>query len=571
MDAHLREQLRTFHLTGAGLDEYAPAAPLRPSGPAPDRAAQLATLYGAIVAELRRPAREVLQAEARQLHRGLVNVLAADDGHSEQSPEAMAASLGAEASDLFDTGALAVAVRKAVKGPRSLDPPRRARVEKAAAALDAFVRDSAKAPLFWLFHSNPIEGIEALGGRCVTESSTAAALTFCRQIEGDHATLLQAMAVARVELKIARQQDDAAAAAPVILLGDSLDGVSEAVRWSLPLQVLVACRDLEGADWGAIAMAHRTAFVVQEAWPQVERLKTELRQMAAFPGPAVAVVSEPDDGPLFCYDPSRGEGWAQQLEFHSNTPALTGSDAAVASPDWRLHFRMLPESTSKDDQVELAAFLAQWKERAPLVIPYLAVNGGRAAITRELAHRCRERQQARRAVEELAGIGSSFVDAAIARTRTECEAQAAAREQAAHEKGRQEGARQAVSNVVSALLNPKTAAPPLRAQAARAPIVTAAPPSPTVPAAPVKEEPAADAYIDTPLCTSCNDCMKVNPKLFLYNSDKQAYLGDPSAGTFAELVRAAEGCPARCIHPGKPRPGDATATPSVVARAAKLV
>ena len=42
------------------------------------------------------------------------------------------------------------------------------------------------------------------------------------------------------------------------------------------------------------------------------------------------------------------------------------------------------------------------------------------------------------------------------------------------------------------------------------------------------------------MCTSCNDCMKVNARLFLYNAEKQAYLGDPANGTYAELVKAAE-------------------------------
>jgi len=35
-------------------------------------------------------------------------------------------------------------------------------------------------------------------------------------------------------------------------------------------------------------------------------------------------------------------------------------------------------------------------------------------------------------------------------------------------------------------------------------------------------------------------------------------------------VKAAELCPARCIHPGKPRSGDSTATPEVVGRASKF-
>jgi len=81
----------------------------------------------------------------------------------------------------------------------------------------------------------------------------------------------------------------------------------------------------------------------------------------------------------------------------------------------------------------------------------------------------------------------------------------------------------------------------------------------------VSEEP----YIDTFLCTSCNDCMKVNPLLFRYDANKQASIANARAGTFAELVKAAEGCPARCIHPGMPRADDASATAPVLARAAK--
>ena len=31
-----------------------------------------------------------------------------------------------------------------------------------------------------------------------------------------------------------------------------------------------------------------------------------------------------------------------------------------------------------------------------------------------------------------------------------------------------------------------------------------------------------------------------------------AEIGDPRAGTFKQLVQAAEACPAECIHPGDP-------------------
>ena len=58
--------------------------------------------------------------------------------------------------------------------------------------------------------------------------------------------------------------------------------------------------------------------------------------------------------------------------------------------------------------------------------------------------------------------------------------------------------------------------------------------------------------------------------MFRYNADKQAEIADPRAGTFRELVKAAEVCPARCIHPGVPRENDETATPALIERAAKF-
>jgi pyruvate-ferredoxin/flavodoxin oxidoreductase len=63
---------------------------------------------------------------------------------------------------------------------------------------------------------------------------------------------------------------------------------------------------------------------------------------------------------------------------------------------------------------------------------------------------------------------------------------------------------------------------------------------------------AIEPYIDTDRCTSCNECTNLNGKMFAYNASKQAYIKDPKAGTFAQLVTAAERCPASLIHPGTP-------------------
>jgi hypothetical protein len=41
--------------------------------------------------------------------------------------------------------------------------------------------------------------------------------------------------------------------------------------------------------------------------------------------------------------------------------------------------------------------------------------------------------------------------------------------------------------------------------------------------------------------------------MFVYDENKQAYIADPDAGTYRQMVEAAESCQVSIIHPGKPR------------------
>jgi pyruvate-ferredoxin/flavodoxin oxidoreductase len=66
-----------------------------------------------------------------------------------------------------------------------------------------------------------------------------------------------------------------------------------------------------------------------------------------------------------------------------------------------------------------------------------------------------------------------------------------------------------------------------------------------------------EPYIDSEMCTACNECTNLNKRLFAYNAKKQAYVKDARAGTFKDLVVAAEKCPVHIIHPGTPlKPGE---------------
>jgi len=56
-----------------------------------------------------------------------------------------------------------------------------------------------------------------------------------------------------------------------------------------------------------------------------------------------------------------------------------------------------------------------------------------------------------------------------------------------------------------------------------------------------------------PRCTTCNECTQINDKMFGYDANKQASIINPDAGTYRQLVEAAENCQVSIIHPGKPR------------------
>jgi uncharacterized Fe-S cluster protein YjdI len=96
-------------------------------------------------------------------------------------------------------------------------------------------------------------------------------------------------------------------------------------------------------------------------------------------------------------------------------------------------------------------------------------------------------------------------------------------------------------------------APP-RGQAAPAPEQPAAAPDAAAAEPPVEEQRApGEPYIETARCSSCNECVNLNGRMFAYNENKQAFIANPDAGTFRELVEAAESCQVAIIHPGKPR------------------
>jgi ferredoxin len=384
-------------------------------------------------------------------------------------------------------------------------------------------------------------------------------------------------------------------------------------------------------DLGYLVMAHREAFAVGSSLARPERLTEGLVRMARAPRPGVALMETPARElsswqvllaeaalrgracPYFLYDPDVGASWAERFELEGNPEpespwptqaieyleqgeqkalesAFTFADAVALEPAYLRHLRVIPPA-AWDDQAQrpLADYVEalDLEDRQPS-IPYLWVIDEtetlqRAVVTRDLALACRDRLRGWRILQELGGYENSYAQRAAAETREQVLAEAAQEraelEQAHAEElagARGEGARESMERLAEVLMNPAalSAAAPAPAAAAPAAPVVVEPEAEAEPAAeelPEEEALAFDEpYIDAPLCTTCNECTNINPRLFQYNANKQAFIADATAGTYAELVKAAELCPARCIHPGKPRSDDSTATPELVERASKF-
>jgi len=318
--------------------------------------------------------------------------------------------------------------------------------------------------------------------------------------------------------------------------------------------------------------------------------------------------------PFFLVNPEAGDGFAASMDFRGNPQpksdwpvhpftykdqngstvsvdlAYTFADHALLIERLREHFRVIPPSCDSDLLVPLQEYLTMDEDRASHCVPYLlAVDAGgtlhRVAVTRELAHACLDRRSFWRTLQETAGVRNRYVDQAVDRTRAEeRSAAAAARErlQAEHaeevEQVRRSAAGEAMQRLADVLLDLDLDAPAVkrhRVGRTEPPVPAGADEAPSVAeeaaAEPLPEEEAEDyqdPWIDTALCTSCNDCMKINPLLFIYNEEKQASLGDPRSGTYAQLVEAAELCPAKCIHPGNPLNPDEPGLDELLERAA---
>jgi len=316
--------------------------------------------------------------------------------------------------------------------------------------------------------------------------------------------------------------------------------------------------------------------------------------------------------PYLVYDPDAGPGLADKIDLEGNpepeqewpayeltyedetgrtrtmTLPLTIADWAATEPRFGRHFKKLPAGTDESklllfhEYLELPA--AERAGRTPFI--YVLDEGrlGRLSVSSEMVGLAEDRLALWNQLREMAG----YILSESARARILAPREREMEQKIEALRKEYEAKIAELKKTYPALITRKiaealvggnggtslgglfpgggtataapAAAPPARPAAAppapapvaesEAAVATAVAPEPAAPAE--EESEAVEPYIDTELCTTCNDCTNLNPRMFAYNADKKAYIKDPKAGTFQELVKAAERCPAQIIHPGTP-------------------
>lgn len=307
--------------------------------------------------------------------------------------------------------------------------------------------------------------------------------------------------------------------------------------------------------------------------------------------------------PFFHINPEAGDSSADRMDFTGNPQpevdwsqhsfqyqndngeiittdlAFTFADYALLVPRIRQHFRLVPAGFDCEDFIPVEKYLSGDYQTDIKQVPFIWVVNGKSelrklVISRALIFACQDRLNYWHTLQEFAGINNKYVNLAVQQAREEIQAKEGAereRLEAEHaeklEQVRQETASEVMQRLTNVLLgmdltgtsqtriqSPVSSSTAVIAQAAKEQEIVEESAEPVFEKTEEPEEVTFDEpWIDSELCTSCNDCLNINTVMFVYNESKQAIIGELNSGTYAQLVEAAEICPVRCIHPGNPR------------------
>jgi len=280
------------------------------------------------------------------------------------------------------------------------------------------------------------------------------------------------------------------------------------------------------------------------------------------------------------------EGEKVTMEF-----PFTFADQAVLNPGYHIHFKPVDSSYWNDNLIPLTDYVDNSAEDNIGNVPFIWMIDSKyklhkVAVSWYVVLATHERLDFWRFLQENSGINNYHVTKAVE------DAKSASQEQynreieelkeehkAEIQKIREEEAGKVMENLTSVLLNSDTIDLDSGSftSASSTPVPDTSPESKEqvpeeAPAEDQEEESilSTEPYIDTVMCTSCNECTELNGQMFKYNGDKMAYISDAKAGTFNDLVEAAELCPVKIIHPGSPINPDEADLDSLVERAAKF-
>ncbi len=315
--------------------------------------------------------------------------------------------------------------------------------------------------------------------------------------------------------------------------------------------------------------------------------------------------------PMFEFKPT-GKNWADRFSAEGNptatqpwgstdvevdrdgemvamTVSFTFADFLFCDLQHRQHFRAVGPEMWHESMTPIDEYTRSGDDTESNLIPFLwaADQDGylhRIVPTRRVVEATRFAFNRWRTLQEMSGINSSLAALAVEESekRFEQEKQQALAEvhsqyEAELQKTTGELARGIVSNIAAGLLGLQAAgSPPANLsgrplEAPAASIDESAGSAAQSESSGATKDPGADAdaatssneddeevialddpYVETARCTTCNECTNINPRLFAYDDNQQAYIKDATAGTYRELVTAAEKCPVRIIHPGRP-------------------
>ncbi len=412
-----------------------------------------------------------------------------------------------------------------------------------------------------------------------------------------------------------------------------LQSLSSCLMSGLPIKVLVLDNQPSEnvgslrKELGLITMAHRTTYVHQSSLSNSTHCLAGFIDGLNYRGPALWSIyasSQPENGmannsltlqsriavesrayPLMTFDPRLGKSWEECIsllgnpdidqdwitysldytdeygnKFSMDVP-LTYADWALTESTFAQHFKAVSANANSNNMVLLTEYLEMDSHGQANNIPFIWAAHPQSnqllkvVVSEAIVKTTQEQKDFWHTLKGLSGD-----------SRVEIDTQAIA-DQAKAEMAQTitEGLMSMVGGDASALTRILSEVPAVSAKSSMSPETKEKPKIEEQKPKPVekpKAEPVAKktdekiktahepVWIETPDCTTCDECVDIAPSIFQYNEEKKAIVIDPTKGTFEDIVRSAEKCTAIIIHPGTPWNLDEPNLEQLIKRAEKF-